>query len=321
MVERLHHFPLLLQGESPNASRFHRDDGARAGVSGKNGSPKSESSPKSEELFPLLLQGEFRLALSEANVVGVRGRSQQISETIPVKTLVIVATYNERENIEALASEILSSPIGAELLIVDDNSPDGTGALADRLAAGNPRVRVIHRTGKLGLGSAALAGLRFALGGGYEFAVLMDADFSHHPRHLAALVQAMETLDVAIGSRYVPRGGVVNRPIHRRMFSRLANAYARLCLGLRVHDCSGSFRCYRLAGLKAAVLDRMVSSGYSYLEEILYRCQSAGMKLGEVPIVFEDRRRGRSKASCAEVWDVIRMGVRVLFERVTHRRR
>jgi len=233
-----------------------------------------------------------------------------------VKVFVIVATYNERENIEGLAREILSSPIAADLLVVDDNSPDGTGELADRLAVRDPRVRVIHRPSKLGLGSAAIAGLRFAALGGYEFAVVMDADFSHHPRHLPALLGAMETLDVAIGSRYIPGGGVVNRPLHRRAFSRIANAYARLCLGLKLRDCSGSFRCYRLAGMKSAVLDRMVSSRYAYLEEILYRCQSAGMRMGEVPIVFEDRRSGGSKASVAEVWDVLRMGIRLLCERL-----
>jgi len=238
-----------------------------------------------------------------------------------MKTLVIVATYNERENLEALAREVLLSPVAPDLLVVDDNSPDGTGQLADRLAARDPRVHVIHRPGKLGLGSAALAGLRFAAGRGYDFAVPMDADFSHHPRYLPALVDAMDALDVAIGSRYVPGGGVANRSFGRRLFSRLANAYARLCLGLSVRDCSGSFRCYRLAPMKAAVLDRVASSGYAYLEEILFHCQSAGMRLGEIPILFEDRLAGRSKASFAEVLGVFRMGVRILFERIRRPRR
>jgi dolichol-phosphate mannosyltransferase len=182
-------------------------------------------------------------------------------------------------------------------------------------------VLVSHRPGKLGLGSAALDGLRFAADHGYDFAIPMDADFSHHPRYLPALVHAMEALDVAIGSRYVPGGGVVNRSFGRRLKSRIANAYARLCLGLSVRDCTGSFRCYRLAPMKAVVLDRVASPGYAYLEEILFRCQSAGMRLGEVPIVFEDRLAGRSKASFAEVRGVLRMGVRLLFERIRRPRR
>ncbi len=233
---------------------------------------------------------------------------------MPLRTLVILATYNERENIEPLSAEILASPIAAELLIVDDNSPDGTGEAADRLASENSRVHVIHRAGKRGLGSASIAGLRFAIDRGCDFAIVMDADFSHHPRHLPDLVRGMEKFDVTIGSRYVAGGGVVNWPLARRLMSRAASAVARLCLGLRLRDCTGSFRCYRLAKMKTGLLDRMVSAGYSYLEEILYRCQSeAGMKLGEVPIIFEERRRGRSKISWKEIlavmWLVGRLGL------------
>ena len=231
-----------------------------------------------------------------------------------MKTLVILATYNERENIEPLAAEILASPIAADLLVVDDNSPDGTGEAADRLAAANARVCVIHRTGKRGLGSASILGLQFAIDRGYDFAIVMDADFSHHPRYLPDLVGGMDRFDVTIGSRYVAGGGVVNWPVARRLMSGTANSAARLCLGLRVRDCTGSFRCYRLAKMKTALLDRMVSTGYCYLEEILYRCQSeAGMKLGEVPIVFEERRRGRSKISSKEilagVWLIARLAL------------
>lgn len=240
--------------------------------------------------------------------MGGAGARTVVGKVDRVKTLVIVATYNECENVEPLSAEILSSPIHADLLIVDDNSPDGTGRLADRIASQWERVHVIHRPGKMGLGGASVTGLRYAIDHGYDLAIVMDADFSHHPRYLGDLVGGMTDFDVTIGSRYVEGGSVVNWPLGRRLMSRSANAAARLSLGLRVRDCTGAFRCYRLEKMRTGVLDGMSSSGYSYLEEILYRCQSeAGMKLGEVPIVFEERRRGRSKISWKEVLSGVRL--------------
>ena len=228
-----------------------------------------------------------------------------------MKTLVIIATYNERENVEPLSEGILGSPIDADLLIIDDNSPDGTGEVADAIAAASARVHVIHREGKLGLGSASITGLQFAIDHAYDYAIVMDADFSHHWRYLGDLVARMETCDVAVASRYVPGGGVENWPLARRLMSWCINTYARLLLGLPTRDCSGSYRCYRLAMMKTGVLDRMVSSGYSYLEEILYRCQAVGMRLSEVPIVFGDRLGGHSKISYKEavtaVWVIFRL--------------
>jgi dolichol-phosphate mannosyltransferase len=233
-----------------------------------------------------------------------------------MKALVIIATYNERDNVEPLSAEILASPIGADLLVIDDNSPDGTGEVADRLAARDPRVRVIHRAGKLGLGSASLAGLKYATGHGYDYAVVMDADFSHHPRHLVELVAAMDRFDVSIGSRYVAGGGVVNWPLSRKVMSRCINLYARCLLGIRSHDCSGSYRCYRVAKMPADLPERMISTGYSYLEEILFRCQRAGMVLGEVPITFEERREGQSKISYKEAAGALWVIFRLFLERV-----
>ena len=228
-----------------------------------------------------------------------------------MKTLVIVATYNERDNVGPLAREVLASPIGADLLIIDDNSPDGTGQAADVLAAESERVHVIHRPGKLGLGSASLDGLRHAKDCGYDLAIIMDADFSHHPRYLPDLVAKAAGYDLVIGSRYAPGGGVANWPLRRKLMSWAINTYARWLLGLKVRDCSGAFRCYRLAKMGPEVLDAMISKGYSYLEELLYRCRLAGMTMTETPIVFEDRRAGASKISHREavvaLWVMFRL--------------
>jgi len=218
-----------------------------------------------------------------------------------MKVIVILPTCNERGNIAPLTREVLASPVAADVLIVDDDSPDGTGEIADGLAAENDRVHVVHRAHKRGLGSATIDGLRLAIDRGCDFAVVMDADYSHHPRYLGDLVRGMTRFDVTIGSRYVRGGGIVGWPPSRRVLSFLANAVARLCLGLRVHDCTGSIRCYRLAMMRAGVVDRVRAEGYAYLEEILHHCRSAGMRLGEVPIVFEPRRAGVSKLSWREL--------------------
>ncbi len=229
-----------------------------------------------------------------------------------MRTLVILATYNEAENLEALVAEVLASLVAADVLVVDDNSPDGTGAVADRLAAADPRVHVIHREGKLGLGSASITALRWAIENRYDVAVVMDADFSHPPRYLPELLTALDRCDVAVASRYAPGGGVVNWPRRRRIMSRCINAWARAWLGLRTRDNSGSFRAYRLQDM-AAVLDALTSTGYAYLEEILFRCRQAGMRFVEVPYTFDERRGGASKIDAREavraVWTIARLGL------------
>ncbi len=218
----------------------------------------------------------------------------------PPRILVSLATYNERDNLAPLIWEVQKTLPSAEVLVIDDNSPDGTGRLADELAARNPRVHVLHRPGKLGLGTAILAAMRYAMEHGYDYCINMDADFSHHPRYLPALVAGMARHDVMIGSRYVPGGGTENWPLSRRLISRGVNALVRLLMRLPPRDCSGAYRCYRVSKLREARLDRMVSRGYSFQQEVLYRCRKAGCRLGEVPIIFENRRAGASKVNLHE---------------------
>jgi dolichol-phosphate mannosyltransferase len=217
--------------------------------------------------------------------------------------LISLATYNERDNLPALAAEVLRTVPAAELLVVDDNSPDGTGQLADQLAAADPRVHVLHRSGKLGLGTAILAGMRYAVEHGYDLVLTMDVDFSHHPRYLPALLAGMGRHDVMIGSRYVPGGGTARWPRSRLMISRSVNALVRFLLRLPARDCSGGYRCYRVAKLRQARLDRLISRGYSFQQEVLFRCHKAGCRIGETPIVFQDRLAGLSKVN---VWESVR---------------
>ncbi len=235
-----------------------------------------------------------------------------------MRTLVILATYNEAANLPPLVAEALASPIGADVLVVDDNSPDGTGAIADRLAASDGRVHVIHRAGKLGLGTASVTALRWAIENRYDVAVIMDADFSHPPRCLPELVAALDRCDVAVASRYAPGGAVVNWPLRRKVMSRCINAWARAWLGLKTRDNSGAYRAYRLS-LMAPVLDRLAAPGYAYVEEILFRCRQAGMRFAEVPYTFEERRAGASKINMREavraVWTIARLGMGRCFRR------
>ncbi len=209
--------------------------------------------------------------------------------------LVVIPTYNERDNIEPLVREVLAADERLHVLIIDDNSPDGTGQIADRLAAADDRVRVLHRPGKLGLGTATVAGLKAGLERGAEGVIVMDADFSHHPRYLPHLLAAFEQADVVIGSRYVHGGGVTNWPWYRRLMSRLINTYGRLWLGLTARDISGAYRLYRASVLRCLDLADIWSRGYSFQEEVLYRLRLAGAVFREVPIVFADRRFGQSK--------------------------
>ena len=244
-----------------------------------------------------------------------------------MKTTVIIPTYNERENLAELIGQILELEIGVHVIVVDDNSPDGTGELADELAAHNGRVGVIHRPGKLGLGTAYIAGFKRALAEGADRVVTMDADFSHHPRYIPALVALTDRYHVGIGSRYVPGGGVMaDWGLHRKLLSWGANHFARLVLGLKARDCTAGFRCYRREVLQSIDLDHIFSNGYSFLIEMMYKCQRLGYTFGETPILFENRHRGDSKISQEEIYKamytVLRLGVsRLLFWRSLDRYR
>ena len=214
----------------------------------------------------------------------------------------IVPTYNEKENIESLVGGILDLPVPVDVLIVDDNSPDGTGEIADQLAAAHPgRVHVIHRPGKLGLGTAHIDGFKKAIEMDANRIMTMDADFSHHPSYIPAMLQMCGEVDLVIGSRYVDGGGTAQCTILRKILSRGANGFAYLMLGLRGRDVTAGFRCYRREVLESIDLDSIRANGYSFLIEMLFRCQQAGWRVGEVPIFFVNRLRGSSKISRDEI--------------------
>jgi dolichol-phosphate mannosyltransferase len=216
------------------------------------------------------------------------------------RTLVTIATYNEMENLPALVDAIWKVAPQLDILVIDDNSPDGTGRWCGERAACDPRLCCLHRVRKLGLGTATIAGMKYALEHGYDWMLNMDADFSHHPRHIPALLAGMNTADVTIGSRYVPGGGVKNWPLKRRLMSWGVNTYARGLLGLRPRDCSGAFRCFRVDLLRKLDFDSIQSRGYSFQEEILWLLKRAGARFAESPILFADREKGRSKINCRE---------------------
>ncbi len=214
----------------------------------------------------------------------------------------VLPTYNEAGNLEPLVASALDKlPADARVLVVDDNSPDGTGRIADRLAAAEERVEVLHRPRKEGLGPAYIAGFRVALAGGAGLVLEMDSDFSHDPAYLPRLLGAAEGADLVLGSRYVPGGGVSDWSTLRRAISRGGSAYARLVLGLRVRDLTGGFKCFRREVLEAIDLDSIQSRGYAFQVETTYRAIRAGFDVVEVPIVFRDRRLGSSKMGGAIV--------------------
>lgn len=216
-----------------------------------------------------------------------------------MNVLIVLPTYNEVENIALLLPELLALPV--HVCVVDDGSPDGTGRIADEWRARDARVRTVHRRGKLGLGTAYIAGFREALAHGYDAALTMDADFSHHPRYISSMLTALSAADLVIGSRYV-KAGEVRYPLHRRMLSRGSNLVARAALGLKTHDCTAGFRLYRAEVLRAMPLDSIFSNGYSFLTETIWHVQRLGFRIAEVPIVFEDRVRGASKISSREIF-------------------
>jgi dolichol-phosphate mannosyltransferase len=228
-------------------------------------------------------------------------------EARPITTAgcVVIPTYNERENIPMLLPRVLEQS-NLSVLVVDDGSPDGTGDFVAAEAARNPRVHLIRRAGKQGLGTAYVAGFRYALAGGAQYIFEMDADFSHDPRYLPDLLHAAETAyDLVIGSRYVAGGGTTDWGLGRQMISRCGNLYARLILGLPLADMTGGYRCYRRQALEAIQLDRIKSNGYSFQIEMAYRVHQAGLRVGEVPIIFPDRRVGASKMSKNIVFEAL----------------
>jgi dolichol-phosphate mannosyltransferase len=233
-------------------------------------------------------------------------------------TIVIVPTYNEADNIDELVTQLLDLPVDLGVLIVDDNSPDGTGEKADSWTARQPsRVQVIHRSGKLGLGTAYLAGFEMALQDLNTNRVMtMDADFSHNPRYIPAMIALSQSKDVVIGSRYIRGGGSRNCTWKRIWLSKIANFIARLLLGLQARDATAGFRLYHRPVLETIPLDQIISSGYSFLVEMLFMCQRRGWQIGEVPIIFEDRRLGTTKISRQEVFKAQYTVFRLFFRRI-----
>jgi dolichol-phosphate mannosyltransferase len=235
----------------------------------------------------------------------------------PGPVWVILPTYNERANLESLVNAVRSAlePCAPDhvILVVDDSSPDGTGELANRIAAADPHVRVLHRPAKLGLGQAYIDGFQHALAQGAELLIEMDADFSHDPSYLPALIDAAREADLVLGSRYVAGGGIRNWGPARRFVSRSGCWYARAVLGIQVRDLTGGFKCFRRAVLETLDLDAVRSQGYAFQVELTYRALQSGFRVREAPIVFTERRRGESKMSRRIMLEAIWMVPRLRF--------
>jgi dolichol-phosphate mannosyltransferase len=223
------------------------------------------------------------------------------------KTLVIVPTYNERDNLPPLIERLLALPVGVEVLVVDDNSPDGTGQLADDLAARNPRMHVLHRKEKDGLGRAYCAGFAWALARDYEFIMEMDGDFSHSPDDIPAFLKAAENADLVVGSRYCNGIRVINWPLRRLMLSIGAGRYVRYITGMPISDPTGGYKCFRRRALLSLDLNAIRSNGYSFQIELNHKIWMQGLRIAEVPIIFTDRFQGSSKMSRKIVWEALWM--------------
>lgn len=228
---------------------------------------------------------------------------------------IVIPAYNERDNLALLVDAIVRLGMGSKIIIVDDSSPDGTGELADQLATQQVGVNVIHRPRKMGLGTAQIAGIGKALSESADRIITMDADFSHSPRYLPDVLHALERWDVVTGSRYVAGGGTLNCTLPRRTLSRGANAVAHLALDLHASDATVGFRGYRREVLESIPLGPIISNGYSFLIEMLYYCQLAGWSIGEIPIVFENRKRGASKISRCEIARAMQTVLRLTLHR------
>lgn len=237
------------------------------------------------------------------------------------KALVIIPTYNESVNIDQIISRVLEQDPRIEILVVDDNSPDGTAAIVDEIVSRQPRVHILHRLGKQGLGTAYVAGFKWALERDYEYVFEMDADFSHDPKHLPEFLRAVRDADLVLGSRYLRgRVTVVNWPMPRLLLSYFANIYARVVTGLKLYDATGGFKCFRRRVLERIDLASVHSNGYAFQIEMSFRASRLGFRIVEIPIVFVDRLDGTSKMSGAivreAVWMVWRLRLRALLGRL-----
>ncbi len=228
-------------------------------------------------------------------------------------TLIIIPTYNERENARAIAAAVFASSPDVDVLFVDDSSPDGTGAIADELAAGDPRVKVLHRAEKNGLGRAYIAGFKWALERHYEFICEMDADFSHNPADVPKLRSAAKEAELVLGSRYIGGIRVINWPLRRLFLSRGAGVYVKLVTGMPFTDPTGGFKCFRRCVLETIPLDKIESSGYSFQVEMTHTAWRIGCRIVEVPIVFEERRSGASKMSENIIFEALIMVWKLYF--------
>jgi dolichol-phosphate mannosyltransferase len=236
------------------------------------------------------------------------------------KTLVVVPTYNERENLPRLAQRLLGLPVPVDMLVVDDNSPDGTGQIADELAAKYPAIHVLHGKEKRGLGRAYIAGFKWAMDHGYEFVFEMDGDFSHNPDDIPMLLEAARSADLVLGSRYLNGIRIVNWPLRRLMLSKSAATYVRLITGMPISDPTGGYKCFSRRALQAINLEEINSDGYSFQIEMTHRLWRQGMKVVEVPIVFTERAHGHSKMSGHIISEALIMVWRLLFQNKLRRR-
>lgn len=230
-----------------------------------------------------------------------------------MKSLVIIPTYNEIDNIERIIEKVLPQHESIEMLIVDDNSPDGTGDKVLEIMKDNPKVHILQRQGKMGLGSAYVAGFKYAIANEYDFVIEMDADFSHNPNDVPRLLKAIEHNDLVIGSRYVQGVNVVNWPMSRLLLSYFASYYVKIITGMKVDDPTGGFKCFRRTVLETINFNEIMSDGYSFQVEMNYRIYKKSYRVKEIPIVFYERRDGQSKMSKHIVWEAIWMVWRLRF--------
>src|SRR5579863_4725013 len=236
------------------------------------------------------------------------------------QTLIIVPTYNERENLPRMAARLLALPVAVDVLVVDDNSPDGTGTIADELAARHPQIHVLHRSEKNGLGRAYIAGFKWALGKGYEFIFEMDGDFSHNPDDIPKFLEAARDADLVLGSRYRNGIRVINWPLRRLMLSMGAAKYVRIITGMPFSDPTGGFKCFRRRALQSIDLNAVRSNGYSFQIEMTHKLWRQGMKVAEVPIIFTERFHGKSKMSGHIVQEALFMVLHLLAQNGFRRR-
>ncbi len=235
------------------------------------------------------------------------------------KILVVIPTFNESENIPRLIPQVLEQSEGIEVLVVDDGSPDGTGGIVRKMGEKDPRIHLLERSGKMGLGTAYVAGFRYALAGNYDFVFEMDADFSHNPKEIPVFLEKAGKVDLVVGSRYTNGVRVLNWPMQRLLLSWTANIWTRFMTGLPLNDATGGFKCYRIAVLRGIDLDSIRSNGYAFQIEMSYKAWRKGFRLGEIPIVFADRNAGTSKMSKHIVYEAFFMLWKLRFRSMLNR--